>query len=247
MTWNVVMGILSTLALFTPAVIIVVERLYRHRSFLALLAYYVMSFSYNLLSEHIIETPKPFIKTFGIVTNLFDIPLMLLFLLLFSASVKFSRRIKIITALFIAYEIAILFISGLTVSSVVYILGPGISIVFILSAIFFYQKLRLTIMYRKATGRALMIASVLFSYGCFGLIYLLYYVMKTPYVTHAFLLYFIVTIISSCLMSAGIFIEKKRIHKFSELKVTRKELFDFFNDTKKAASSGAALIKNGKR
>ena len=57
------------------------------------------------------------------------------------------------------------------------------------------------------------------------------YVLKTPYVADTFLVYFLVTTFSSLVMCAGIIVERKRIQKLSELKITRKELSDIYKDT----------------
>ena len=50
MTWLEVMGLISTIALFVPIIIIFALRLAWYKSFPALLAYYIIVFGYNLLS-----------------------------------------------------------------------------------------------------------------------------------------------------------------------------------------------------
>ena len=90
-------------------------------------------------------------------------------------------------------------------------------------------------MYKKGTGKALIAASLLFAYGCYGIIYLMYYIFKTPYVADTFLVYFLVVTLSSLLIPAGIIVEEKRIRKLNELKITRRELSDIYGNEKKAA------------
>lgn len=244
MSWNLLLGILSTVAMFVPAAIIVIMRLYCHKSFVALFVYYILAVFSNLLTQHFIILDRDMLRKAGVIINLFDTPLMLSFLLFFSTTSIIAKRIKISIAAFILFELIIIAIYGLTKEAVTYILGPGILLIVILSCVFFFRQVRITIMRRKSAGKVLMISSLLFSYGSFSLVYLFFYIMKTKYVEDAFLVYFLVTIFSSLLLSAGLLIEKERILKLSELKTTRKELSIVFGNNEKAAHERAARWKN---
>lgn len=236
MSWNAVLGIISTLALFTPVVIVIVERMYRYKSFLALLIYYSLAVIYNLMSENIIPLPAHVVSKSGIINNLLDTPLILLFLISFCGSDLMIRRIQASIIIFIVYELVIITIMGLTVETSTYVLGPGILLTLVFSSYLLLRYIRTAILHSKARGKAMMLAAVLFSYGCFSLIYLFYYILKTPYVEDSFLVYFLVTILSSTLMSSGLLIERNRIQKLDELKTTRKELNEFFSpDANKTA------------
>ena len=242
MSLNVLMGILSTLALFAPVAIIAIMRLYGHRSFIALFFYYLVATTYNLMTEDIIHLNSGFVQIFGIVANLLDAPLILLFFIYFSPSAAFSRKIFALIGLFIAYEITIIAIFNFTKTAVTYFVGPGIFIILCLSLVFFLRQVRVTIMHRRATGKALMISSILWAYGCFGVIYLIFYILKESNET-SFLVFFIVTTFSSLMMSAGLIIEKNRIIKLWELKTTRKELSVIFGNNKAAHERAASLKK----
>ncbi len=231
MNWNVVMGVVSTLALFTPIVIIITEKLYRHKQFLVLALYYGCMLSYNMLSEEFIPATDAFTKYFGVTINLLDVPMIIFFMTLFSPTQSMTKKMYWLIGLIAIFEVIVVSILGLTVKAITVTLGGGLICVLIVSGIFFYRQVRIAIMHRKSTGRALMITSVLFSYGCFSFIYLIYYIMKTPYVADSFLIYFIVTIVGSLLMTAGILIEKNRLHKLEELKITRKEILRFFGES----------------
>lgn len=97
-------------------------------------------------------------------------------------------------------------------------------------------------MHHKATGKAIIAAALLFAYGCYTIIYMMYYVFKTPHVADTFLVYFLVATFSSFLLCAGIIIERKRVQKLYELKQTRKELLDIYKDTKTAAPLRTAIL-----
>lgn len=251
MTWNSVMGFISTIALFLPAFFILALRLGRYKGFPVLMIYYLSVFSYNLLTEKYIPASNEVIYFWGLSNNLLDAPLMLLFLSYFSTSPTFTRRLKLLILVFIVFELTVIIFRGFTTSSITIILGPGLLIVLCLCMYFFIRQAKMAILHRKATGKALMIASLLFAYGCYAIIYLLYYVFKAhidsnkvneQYVADTFLVYFLVTTFSSMLMCAGIIIERKRVQKLNELKITRKELSTIYADTKTAVPLRTAML-----
>lgn len=242
MTWNSVMGFVSSLALFLPIFFILAFRLAAYRSFPALLIYYISVFIYNLLTERYIPATTDVVHYWGLANNLLDVPLMLSFLTYYSTSLAFTRRMKITILTFVLFEAIVILIQGLNVDALTIILGPGLLVVFGFCLSFFIRQTKITIMHRKATGKSLIAASLLFAYGCYTIIYLMYYVFKTPYVADTFLVYFMVVTFSSLLMCAGIIIERKRVQKLNELKNTRKELSDVYKDTETAAPVRAAML-----
>jgi small-conductance mechanosensitive channel len=224
MTWNSVMGLVSLIALFLPIFFLLVLRLGAYKSFPALFIYYSLVFAYNLLSKHYFNLDSTVISTWNLCNNLLDAPLMMIFLTYFSTSQEFTKRMKLTVVLFMAYELIVIAVAGFNTQAITIILGPGIILIFAFCLHFFIRQTKITIMHRKATGKAIIAASLLFAYGCYGIIYLMYYVYKTPYVADTFLVYYLVVTFSSMLISAGIFIEKKRVRKLNELIQTRKEL-----------------------
>jgi len=232
MTWNSVMGFISTLALFFPILLILALRLFTFRSFPVLLIYYALVFIYNLMTEGYIHVNADWVHAWGLGNNLLDAPLMLLFLTYFSTSMLFNRRLKMLILSFVLFEITVVLLFGFNVKSITIILGPGLLTVFALCLFFFIRQSKIVITNRKALGKTLISASLVFAYGCYGIIYLLYYVFKTPYVGDTFLIYFLVAIFSSSCLCAGIIIERKRIRKLFELKKARKELHIIYKDTK---------------
>jgi hypothetical protein len=252
MTWNSIMGLISTIALFLPVFFILVLRLGTYRSFSALLFYYITVFIYNLFTEGYIKAPADVIYYWGLMNNLLDVPLILFFLTYFSPSKPFKKRLQMIILSFIIWEAAILTFFGLNIKGITIIYAPGLPLVFGYCLFFFTRYVKLAVSHQKATGKALIVSSLLFAYGCYTIIYLLYYVfqaqldanqhVKEQYVQDTFLVYFMSTIISSLLISAGIFIERKRIHKLNELKQTRKELSEMYPETKRTAPFRTVLL-----
>lgn len=242
MTWNSIMGFVSTLALFLPILLILVLRLGSYRSFPVLIIYFTVVFINNLMNEHYIQPNADVVLIWGVSTNLLDAPLMLLFLSYFSPSAAFSKRLVIFIILFLAFELSVVLLVGFNVRAITIVLGPGILAVFALCLLFFIRQAKIIITNRKAFGKILIVSSLVFAYGCYGILYVLFYVIKTPLVADTFLLYFIVVTLSSIILCAGIVFERKRIQKLFELKKARKELHDIYKDTKPAGTFRTAML-----
>jgi hypothetical protein len=235
MTWNTVMGFISSAALLMPIILMLSFRLGTYKTFPALLSYYAIFFIYNLLTEGYLNTSTDTVNNWNICKNILDAPLMLTFLAYFSTSALFTKKLKIGLVIMICYEIVIVSVKGFTTDAITLILGPVLLSIFFLAAYLFIRQTKISISHGKASGRATIAASVLFAYGCYTIIYLMYYVFKTPYVADTFLVYFLVTTFSSLVMCAGIIVERKRIQKLTELKITRKELSDIYKDSSTTA------------
>ncbi len=252
MNWHFTIGTLSSVAVALPVFIILTLKLVNHRSFPALMAYCFVAVGYNLLTLGYFNAPQKFVWNWGLANNLLDAPLMLYFLSYFSPSMLFKKRMYILIGCFIVFEIITIALMGLSMESITVILGPGLLSVFGFCLYFFVCQAKLAIKYRKATGKALMVSALLFQYGCFLVIYLMYYIFKAhldeagrvnPHnQDDTFLIYFLVTIFASLLLSAGIIIESRRIHKLNELKITRKELLAIYSEKSIAPSYKKAAM-----
>ncbi len=242
MTWNSAMGVISSIALFLPIFFIIVFRLGAYRSFPALLSYYIIVFFHNVLSQGYINASKDTIHYLSIINNLLDAPLMLFFLTYFSTSPAFTQKMKVGILAIISFEAIVVSLKGFTVDAITITLGPSLLVVVFFCAYFFIRQTKISIKYDKATGKAIVAASLLFAYGCYSIIYLMYYVFKTPYVADTFLVYFLVVTLSSLLLCTGLIIERKRIQKLCELKQTRKELLDIYSDPKTTVTLKAVVL-----
>jgi len=234
MTWNSIMGIISTVALFCPVFFIIALRLYSYSTFPVLMIYYSASLVYNLMTEGYLGVSPELIRYWGLVNNLLDTPMIILFLTHFSTSPVFTKRMRQGIGVIILFELVVVILKGLNRDGITIVLGPGIILIFGLCVYFFIRHAKLAIANQKSTGKALIAAALLFAYGCFGIIYLMFYVMETPFVEDTFLVYFWVVTFSSLLLSAGLVLEQKRMRKLHELRTTRKELLDVYGAEKKA-------------
>ena len=229
------MGLISTAALSLPILTLVATRLAGYKTFPALVVYYGSAVAYNLLTQGYVKADAGIIRAVGFTNNLLDAPLTMTFLLYFSTSPKLASNMKILIGAFIGFEALIVLIFGFTRLAMTIILGPGLIAVLCFSIPFFVSQTKMSIMHHKSTGKAFMSASLLFAYGCFIIIYVIYYLLNIRNTEDAFLVFFLVSTVSSLLMSIGMFIERKRVKKLSELKVVRKELSELYSNDKPAA------------
>jgi hypothetical protein len=181
------------------------------------------------MSQHIIPVNNALRLKFGILNNYLDVPLMLTALVFFCPNKQKQNIIRLLSYLFIAYEVLITVIHGFKPVSIVYIMGPGFAILIGYTLYLFMRQVKFSIMHGKNHGRVMMLAAIFFSYACYALIYYFYYVQKTPYVKDTELIYFIATIISSLVMAIGLHLMNKRMKELQSLRVTRKELAMIFN------------------
>ena len=246
MSWNFTMGLISTVSLFLPIALIIALRLSTYRSFPYLLGYYVFVFAYNLFTEGYFNPGTGVIYYWGLTNNLLDAPLMLSFLTYFSTSISFTRKMRIVALTLLAFDTIVVIWGGFNVSILTIVLAPGLVAVLTFCLIFFVRQTKITIVHQKATGKAMIVSSLLFAYGCYSIIYLIFYVFKTNDIANTFLIYFFVTTFSSLLMCAGIILEKKRIRKLVELKVVRKELSSLYNEPKTTIPFQKAHIDKGR-
>jgi len=236
MNWHDAIGILSTIALFAPVCVIVVTKLIRYKQYLPLFIWCVLAFGFNLMTEHLVNVPKTIERYYGIINNLTDMPLILIFLIFQVASSFQIKSMKILLAAFIVFEIILTAMFGITVKTITITMGPGLLIVFGYSLFYFVYTVKRSFVHNKFIGKAIIASSLCFAYGCFFIIYLMHYVFTLEDIDNLFLIYYFITIIYCAILSVGLYIESKRKKKLHELLITRKELMRFFADEKKPAT-----------
>ena len=240
MNWQDAIGILSTLALFTPVFVIVVTKLIRYKQYFSLFIYCLLAFGFNLMTEHLVNVPKNVERFYGITNNITDMPLMLGFLLFQITSSVQKKRMKILLGAYIVFEIVLIIMYGITIKTIKITMGPGLMIVFGYSLYYFVYTVKRSFIHNKFVGKAIVASALTFAYGCFIIIYLLHYIFNLQDLSNLFLIYYFITIIYCIILSAGLYIESKRKKKLYELIITRKELMSFFADEKKPATPKGA-------
>jgi len=236
MNWHNAIGILSTIALFAPVFAIFATGLFRYKQYFPILIYCVLAFGFNLMTEHLVDIPKPIERYYGIINNLTDMPLMLSFLMFHIHSSMIVKRMKVLLAAYMIFELVLVVLYGITVKIITLTMGPGLLIVFAFALYYFVFAVKRSFIHTKFIGKAFIASSLVFAYGCFFIIYIMHYVLRLQDLPNLFLIYYFITIIYCSLLATGLLMESKRKKKQEELLVTRKELMRFFSDEKKPAS-----------
>ncbi|WP_276502552.1 hypothetical protein [Terrimonas pollutisoli] len=218
------MGLFATIALSAPIIMLLINRLAWYRSFPALFFYYVLVVGYIIMLLGYVNVGKTFMNRLGVINNLLDAPLMLLFLVYFSKTVFFRRKLILVAVGFVVFEAIVLALYGFNSTATTIILAPGLILVLTISILFFVHQVKIAVVYHKAIGKALMVAALLFAYVGYCFVYVVYYLIQPVYKHDAHLVYFLITICSCIVMTTGIFMERKRVNQLTEIKTTRREL-----------------------
>src|SRR4051812_40643501 len=104
MNWNFTLGLIASVALFVPILLIILLRLTFYRSFPALFIYYIVVFGQNFLGLGIIPFNKNIIHYWGITNNMLDASLMILFLSYFSTTLRFTNQMRILVAALLVFN-----------------------------------------------------------------------------------------------------------------------------------------------
>jgi hypothetical protein len=233
------MGLISTIALFLPIIMLLAFKLAWYKSFPALFIYYIFILSYNLISLEYIPFKDSAIASYHkITTHLVEIPLILLFFTYFSKTASFRKNLLIANLIFIVFEAGIVAVFGYTARAIAIIMAPGLCLLLFLSSMFFLHQVKIAVIYHKAVGKAIMVASLLFAYAGYSFVYVVDYLVDTPDKSDAYLIYFLITIVTSVPMCVGIYFERRRVQQLSELQTTREELKKIYGSEGEASASG---------
>ena len=216
-------GLSSVICFSLPILVILLFRLYRQTSLIALLLYYFLTIAHCLTAESIPPVPD-FVSSWDVVYSLVEIPLILSSLLFFCHARQRQQIMQKIIVAFVVYEAAIALYFKFTPQALLFVTAPGLLIVVGYTTFLFLRQLKFTMMHGKNLGRVLMLGAILFAYGTYFLVFYTYFIQKQLDVTSLYSLYFISSTIASVLMSVGLFMMRFRIRELQELKVVRKEL-----------------------
>lgn len=229
MNLNIAAGLLTTLALFVPVLLILVGRLFTNTSLFTLALYYLLNLFCTLLELDVIKLSILSRQQAVVIFNYLDTPLMLV-VLLFFCNQRWQRAVVLVMlALMLCFEIYVAVWLGMAVKSSTYILGPGTLLIFVIAIYFFFHYGKRSIVQGKGTGKTLMLVGVLFSYGAFLVLYFLHFLVHTTAVADEYLVYYVSQLISASLISAGLVYLVKRAREIQELQLTRRELALFFD------------------
>lgn len=130
-------GISSVLCFGLPVLVILLFKLYRHTSLIALLLYYTLTIFHCLCADNIPPVPN-FTNSAEVLYSYFEIPLILASLLFFCQGTP-PTDAKV-AAGFAIYEVAISLYYKFSPEASVYIMAPGLAIVVLYTAYLFCNR-----------------------------------------------------------------------------------------------------------
>lgn len=225
----------SILCFSLPLLVIVLFRLYRHTSLIALAVYYGLTIFHCLYADSIPPVPN-FTNPWDVLYSYIEIPLILTSLLFFCHVRERRQLMQKVLGGFVVYEVLVSLYFKFSPEVTLYIVAPGLLIVVGYTAFLFLRQARFTILHGKNTGRVLMLGAILASYGSYALVFYTYFVQNRPDIYTVYSLYFISSTVASLLMSVGLFMMRCRIRELQELKIVRKELQLVYHDAAPAVS-----------
>jgi len=200
---------LITIACMLLPIVAVLVRQQFSRSFIAIVVYFLFTFLYNLLFLFFPNFPKEISRYVGVANNFLDTPLVLLFLqhLCYNEKVKKVLSISIIS--FITFETIVIIAYGFSVRSISIFEGPGIILILAFAFHFFAKYMKLAFAQKSEIPKTLMVSGILFAYCVYFLVYLFYYVLKTPHKMDALIVYLFASLTASILIGVGLLTIKK--------------------------------------
>ncbi|HMR91179.1 MAG TPA: hypothetical protein PKC69_02650 [Chitinophagaceae bacterium] len=231
-----IMGLLSTAALLTPVALLIAFRLGWYKNIIAFFIYSIIALSFNIFSLGYIPVSESFVQQHSIFNNLLDVPLMLFFLIYFITFRPLKKAVHISLIAFVLFELAVLSFYGFTKKTTNTVLVPGLAMVMLLSIYLFVRQVKITVVNNKTLGKLLMITSVVFAYAGYCFLFVFFYLLKRLSLTDANLMYFLLTLFSSLLMSAGLITERRRVGQLREIEQSRRELRELYGEDEKGVA-----------
>jgi hypothetical protein len=202
--WIYWFGLITIACMLLPIVAVLIRQQFSV-SFMALLVYFSLTFLYNLLFIAFPDFPRDIRRFIGIANNFLDVPLILIFLKYFCTSERVKKMLNISLISFVLFELIVIAINGFSVKAISIFEGPGIILILAFSFHFFTRYVKRAFSQKGEISKTLLVSGVLFAYSIYFLVFLFYYVLKTPHQADALIVYFFASLVSSVLIAIGLF------------------------------------------
>ncbi len=204
---------ITILILYLPVIGLLINRECRKPRFLPVGGVFLLFLASALLNNGLPNMGQAVADLATTFALMLHAPLTLAFLLFFVSDQPghggLKKSIRISLAFYLVAGIAIFAWDGLDARSGALTTGLGFLLVLMFSIPIFFRQIRDSIHNRIETGKAFMISAIVFSFGCHGLIFLMYTGFSSMVrQDELFLLFQLTTILFSLLMTAGILLYK---------------------------------------
>ena len=171
-----IMAAITILLFFVPITIVLVRKLWKDKFLRLFSLYCVLEGIVNLL-DYIPGISIAFITQLNVVYNMADFPMMLFLVFNIAAPEKFKQFIKVCIGVYVLFQLYFLFQLGVQYDAIKYPMGLGLilligSVLWMLATYLQYPDLL-----NRQKVYMVILASILFDYGTFVVIYIFDYFM----------------------------------------------------------------------
>lgn len=229
-------GWISTIVVLIPVTLLLYFKLALYRSFPALLFYFGILFTCNIFLLDIFGGSIATRSVQDVLYNTLIAPLSLAFLTYFARNISLRRKMMAITAGLVLFEVVVLSAKGFTDDAYRILTAPGLLLTLVFSVYFFTHQVKLSIIYQKAAGKAILVSAMLFSTIGLLYVYIVRYFINPQYRQDADLIQFLLGLFIAVAVAVGIILERKRVQQLEELRVAREELKQIYGAEAKKAT-----------
>lgn len=204
-----IISILAIMAYFLPVVIVLVKRLWFHRSFLLFAIYWLVAGIVNILLL-VPGMNADVLRTIRAGYNMLDIPFILAIFYLTTSSAKIKYFTKFVWIGFVIIEAVNAFINGVNYQAIKYVLGLGVFLVIAIVTSEIIGYLRKIEHSAKEKAMIFIYAGLLFEYGTYVIIYIFDYYITSSNNTDNLLIYYISSFIALLIACCGYLIRQSR-------------------------------------
>lgn len=232
------MGLISTIALWIPILLLVVYKLAWYRSFPALLGYLAILCTHNLLLIEFLAPSAAMIRIAEAAFYFLAAPLTLLFLTYFCRTAAMRKKIHITVLAILIFQVLVGGLYGFNDKAFSFLSIPGLGISLIAGLLFFARQVKMTIVFQKGIGKAFLVSAVLFASIGITYIYLVRYYTNPDNRYDAQLILFMVCLLLGVGLTVGLIFEQKRVKELEELRIAREELKEIYGDGHEEKTTG---------
>ena len=205
------MAAIAILLFFVPLVIVIVRKLWTDKFFRIFAVYCTIEGLVNLL-DFIPPIPHKFISDLNVVYNMLDFPMMLFLIYQIAVPEKFRNFMKAGIAVYFVFQFYFLFKLGIQYDAIKYTMGLGLVLVIGSVLWMLVNYLQRPDLENRQKAYMMILASILFDYGTFVVIYIFDYFMSNSDAPNKdnLLLYYASSIVGMLITIAGLLLIRNK-------------------------------------
>lgn len=205
------MGAISVILFFAPITVLIIRKLWSDKFLRIFSIYCAIEGLVNLL-DFIPSIPYQFIADLNIIYNMVDFPMMLFLIYQIAVPEKFKKFMKASILVYIAFQLFYIFQLGIQYDAIKYPMGLGLVLVIGSVLWMLGNYLQRPDLQNRQKVYMMVLASILFDYGTFVVIYIFDYFMgdSTSASKDNLLLYYASSIVGMVITIAALMLVRNK-------------------------------------